>query len=125
MKKVWIYVDTKKEVGDPDYVKAFADAEAAERWFKKNDRKAVAIGYDVLEMTDQELVFDALQKATLVAAAFKPGSRDPQKTLDALLLILQDKAFTEAAGRIVQAGGKFGIGEYMELRVVATKGKSQ
>jgi hypothetical protein len=31
---VWIYVDTRYHVGHPNHIKAFADPEAAERWFK-------------------------------------------------------------------------------------------
>jgi hypothetical protein len=35
--KVFIYVDTSKEVGDPDHLKVFANAAAAEAWFTEND----------------------------------------------------------------------------------------
>jgi hypothetical protein len=41
--KVWIYVDTNKKVGDVDHLKAFADADAADRWFKGNDLEGVAV----------------------------------------------------------------------------------
>jgi hypothetical protein len=34
---VWIYVDTAKQVGDPDHLKVFASQEAAEGWFAEND----------------------------------------------------------------------------------------
>ena len=30
---VLIYVDTSKQVGDPDHLKVFANADAAEAWF--------------------------------------------------------------------------------------------
>jgi hypothetical protein len=40
MKSIWIYVDTRYHVGHPDHVKAFADPEAAEHWFKVTIRKA-------------------------------------------------------------------------------------
>jgi hypothetical protein len=40
MKTIWIYVDTRYRVGHPDHIKAFADPEAAERWFKANDPRA-------------------------------------------------------------------------------------
>jgi hypothetical protein len=30
---VLIYVDTSKQVGDPDHLKVFANAEAAATWF--------------------------------------------------------------------------------------------
>jgi hypothetical protein len=31
---VFVYINTAKEVGDIDYVKVFANLEAAERWFE-------------------------------------------------------------------------------------------
>jgi hypothetical protein len=34
---VWIYVDTNKQVGDPEHVKVFANADAAQNWFEEND----------------------------------------------------------------------------------------
>jgi hypothetical protein len=30
---VWIYVDTRKDVGDKDHLRVFATADAAEAWF--------------------------------------------------------------------------------------------
>jgi hypothetical protein len=47
--KVLIYVDTSKQVGDPDYLKVFANADAAETWFEQNDPEGVAFEYEVLE----------------------------------------------------------------------------
>ena len=44
---VWIYVDTRKQVGDVDYLKVFASKEAAERWFKENDPEGVAFEYPI------------------------------------------------------------------------------
>jgi len=44
---VLIYVDTSKQVGDPDHLKVFADADAAETWFEENDPKGVAFEYEV------------------------------------------------------------------------------
>jgi hypothetical protein len=49
MTTVWIYIDTSKEVGDPDHLKAFADEVAANRWFEENDPEGVAFEYDVIE----------------------------------------------------------------------------
>jgi hypothetical protein len=46
---VWIYVDTSKQVGDVDHLKVFANADAAEKWFEKNDPEDVAFEYEVLE----------------------------------------------------------------------------
>ena len=37
MTTVWVYVDTSKEVGDVDHLKAFANEEAAETWLEEND----------------------------------------------------------------------------------------
>src|ERR1700704_6011415 len=48
MKTVWIYVNTNKKVGDVDHLKVFASADAADRWFKKNDAAGVAFRYEVL-----------------------------------------------------------------------------
>jgi ribosomal protein L34E len=53
MKTVWIYVDTNKKVGDVDHLKVFASADAADRWFKKNDSAGVAFRYEVLKAEAQ------------------------------------------------------------------------
>ena len=45
---VWIYVDTSKQVGDPDHLKVFASQDAADAWFAENDPEGVAFEYDVL-----------------------------------------------------------------------------
>ena len=45
---VLIYVDTRKQVGDPEHLKVFADADAAETWFAGNDPEGVAFEYEVL-----------------------------------------------------------------------------
>ena len=47
MATVWIYVDTKKRVGDPDHLKVFANEDAAETWFEENDLEGVAFEYRV------------------------------------------------------------------------------
>ena len=39
---VFVYVDTSKQVGDEDYIKVFANADAAETWFEQNDPEGVA-----------------------------------------------------------------------------------
>ena len=46
---VLIYVDTSKQVGDPDHLKVFANAEAAATWFAEYDPEGVAFEYEVLE----------------------------------------------------------------------------
>jgi len=48
MTTVWIYVDTKKEVGDVDHLKVFATPDLADEWFEENDPEGVAFGYEVL-----------------------------------------------------------------------------
>ena len=46
---VWIYVDSSKQVGDPDHLKVFANADVADAWFAENDPEGVAFEYEVLE----------------------------------------------------------------------------
>ena len=46
---VWAYVDTRKQVGDRNYLKVFTSADAAEIWFEENDPEGVAFEYEVLE----------------------------------------------------------------------------
>jgi hypothetical protein len=46
---VWVYVDTRKQVGDKDHLKVFASEDAAETWFEQNDPEDVAFEYKVLE----------------------------------------------------------------------------
>ena len=47
---VLVYVNTSKQVGDPEHVKVFATRpDAAERWFEENDPEGVAFEYEVLE----------------------------------------------------------------------------
>jgi hypothetical protein len=46
---VLIYVNTGKQVGDPDHLKVFANPYAAETWLQENDPEGVAFEYEVLE----------------------------------------------------------------------------
>lgn len=46
---VFVYVNTSKQVGDPEHVKVFASADAAQNWFNENDPEGVAFEYEVLE----------------------------------------------------------------------------
>jgi len=46
---VLIYVNTSKQAGDPDHLKVFANADAAEAWFAENDPDGVAFEYLVLD----------------------------------------------------------------------------
>ena len=49
MKAIWIYVNTNKQVGDPEQIKVFATTDAAEKWFEENDPEGVAFEYEVLK----------------------------------------------------------------------------
>jgi hypothetical protein len=44
---VWIYVDTRKLVGDKDHLQVFATEKAAGRCLAENDREGVAFVYEV------------------------------------------------------------------------------
>ena len=46
---VFVYINPAKEVSDLDYLKVFANREAAERWFEENDPEGVAFEYEVLK----------------------------------------------------------------------------
>ena len=46
---VFVYVNTSKQVGDPEHIKVFADVDAAEKWVEENDPEGVAFEYEVLE----------------------------------------------------------------------------
>ena len=46
---VFIYVNTSKQVGDPEHIKVFANADAAETWLEENDTEDVAFEYEVME----------------------------------------------------------------------------
>ena len=45
--RVWVYVDSSKQVGDVDHMQVFADQEAADAWLRQNDPEGVAFGYPV------------------------------------------------------------------------------
>ncbi len=38
---VWIYVNSSKQVGDPDHLKLFARVDAADTWLQETTRKAL------------------------------------------------------------------------------------
>jgi hypothetical protein len=44
---VFVYINPEKEVGDIDYIRVFANREAAERWFEENDPEGVAFENDM------------------------------------------------------------------------------
>jgi hypothetical protein len=45
---VFVYVNSRKRVGDPDHLKVFATTDAAETWFEENDPEGVAFEYEVI-----------------------------------------------------------------------------
>jgi hypothetical protein len=49
MKTVWVYVDTRKQVGDVDHLKVFADEATADTWLTENDPEGVAFEYEVMD----------------------------------------------------------------------------
>jgi len=54
MKTVWIYVDTRKQVGDRDHIKVFASPDLADEWFVVNDPEGVVFEYEVIGAMDDE-----------------------------------------------------------------------
>ena len=46
---VLIYVNTSEQVGDPEHLKIFANADAAETWFGENAPEGVAFEYLAFE----------------------------------------------------------------------------
>ena len=46
---VFVYINTSKQVGDPEHVKVFANADAAATWFEENEPEGVAFEYPVIE----------------------------------------------------------------------------
>ena len=56
MKTVWVYVNTRKKIGDVDYLKVFASARVADRWLKKNDRVGAAVRCEVLKASAERIL---------------------------------------------------------------------
>jgi hypothetical protein len=69
---VFVYINTAKEVGDVDYVKVFANQEAAERWFEENDPEGVAFEYDVLEWTASAAAPKTIPQLWEIGASIAP-----------------------------------------------------
>jgi hypothetical protein len=46
---VLVYVDTSKQVGDPEHIKVFPPRTPREAWFEENDPEGVVFQYEVLE----------------------------------------------------------------------------
>jgi hypothetical protein len=45
--KVWVYVNDRYPVGDPDHLQIFADLDTAIAWFEQHDPEGVAFQYPV------------------------------------------------------------------------------
>ena len=45
---VFVYVNTSKQVGDPEHIKVLATADAAAKWFEENDPEGVAFEYELI-----------------------------------------------------------------------------
>jgi hypothetical protein len=52
---VWIYVDTRYEIGDKRHLELFATADAADAWFAENDPEGVAFAYSVTARRGRQL----------------------------------------------------------------------
>ena len=57
--KVWICVDTSKQVGDRDHLVVFANVEAAEQWFRDN-------GYPDLSASEYEIMDSGQNEPNIV-----------------------------------------------------------
>jgi hypothetical protein len=60
--KVWVYVDTSKQVGDRDHLKVFATQEAALAWFELNDPEGLAFEYEVRNLATTRDAHDRFQQ---------------------------------------------------------------
>ena len=59
---VWIYVDTAKQVGDRDHLKAFDSQDAAQAWLAVNDPEGVAFEYEVNSVMTAREAYDRFQQ---------------------------------------------------------------
>jgi hypothetical protein len=62
---VWVYVDTRKQVGDREHLKVFASEDAAETWFEENDPEGVAFEYEVLNRIGRRTIMCMMLIAAL------------------------------------------------------------
>lgn len=79
---VWIYVNTRKQVGDNDHLRVFADQDAARKWSGEHDREGVAFEYDGLKRTSalKEMFLqmkDDAQTANSLARALRRQKHPP------------------------------------------------
>ena len=52
---VFVYVNTGKQVGDPERIKVFASQDAAETWIEEDDPEGAAFEYEVLDERGRQL----------------------------------------------------------------------
>lgn len=48
-RRVWVYVDASKLVGDKDHLNVFGSEDVAKAWFEQNDPEGVAFEYPVMK----------------------------------------------------------------------------
>jgi hypothetical protein len=76
---VWIYVDSSKQVGDPEHLKVFANADAADKWFKDHDPEGVALEYPVVgsdKISPQEQARRAKDAQAAMTMGLDPARRE-------------------------------------------------
>ena len=47
-KKVWIYIDASRQIGDPDHLKVFTSQAAADGWLEDHGPEGVIVAYPVM-----------------------------------------------------------------------------
>jgi hypothetical protein len=47
-RKVWIYIDASKQIGDPNHLKVFTSQAAADGWFEDHGPEGVVVAYPVV-----------------------------------------------------------------------------
>lgn len=82
----WLYLNDyehgkQRNVGDPEWVKVFASAEAADRWFDKHDPEGVAWEYEVEGGQRQTSVWIHLadENSRAIGDASGPSSSPPSR----------------------------------------------
>jgi hypothetical protein len=73
---VLVYVDTSKQVGDPDHIKVFATNDPAERWLLENDPEGEAFEYEVFGVSKPAhvLVLHAVFRSLQLRGNMPPSS---------------------------------------------------
>jgi hypothetical protein len=106
VKKVVIYVDTNKDVGDVNHLQVFADEDAAETWFAKNDPEGAGFVYPVQGASQRDHDHGRAIKAIndiaiAVSEYFEAGpAGDPKETLDRIIDVSQDGDLEAAVDRL-------------------------